>query len=377
MFHLRSLKLTFLVLVLFAGIAGAQPRKALWLELDTFANSSNLINELIEQEINHLFLSVQANKLNGSGFSKDLNNNGQLDKIDGENAWAEFSPLGYAVDLNGDGDMTDRLIPPALPSGFSEASLGVDLDCDGKLKSFITTAINEEGPCTLYDARYENELASFIALAKRHKIEVHAMVLEDPGFSLAQEHSGALLTIRNIISFNQKHPDSSFFGLHIDTEPHKLELWKKRPGDDAPQTWEGRELLMQDYVLLLSQIRSYLNDFESRLEFSGAIAWWYNERAQRGTLPSGSATVLSSYLDVLVPMVYFDTQVNDLSFAETTIFNRSIDELQSANTIIGINLDEFKSYSPATLEQFIKNLNRRYETQTTYKGISLFSLENF
>ena len=218
-----------------------------------------------------------------------------------------------------------------------------------------------------YDTAYTAKLVDFITRANAQGISIHAMTLQDPDFTLTEKHADALERIDHILAYCDQNPDAAFDGIHIDTEPHALQAWK-----DADWTTDTREQLMQQFVALAEQIRSDIDSWELSsgvsLEFSAAVAWWYNERAAGGNLPSGDAALLAQSLDVLVPMVY-----GGIGGSAQDIINRSSDEIPEAATLVGIGATEFSTYSE--ILGAVNALRDEFGGRVNYLGTSVFKYE--
>ena len=148
-----------------------------------------------------------------------------------------------------------------------------------------------------HDAEYASAMQEFISRANGLGIAVHAMTLEDPSFSFSTTLPQALTLVDHIIAFCDGHPGSPFSGIHVDTEPHD------------PRAWQSQDLsqlksIMRQYLRLLERVRSSLDNSGLALELSASIAWWYNDPARNGNLPSGDAASIGQRIEVLVPMVY-------------------------------------------------------------------------
>ena len=214
-----------------------------------------------------------------------------------------------------------------------------------------------------FDRQYTQKLVDFIQRAKAPEIQIHAMTLEEPIFTYEVHHPDGLALIEHALQYCRTHPHEVFAGIHIDTEPHALEEWKEA-GDD----WTRRELLMAQYVQLLSKIRHALDKSDVDLEFSASIAWWYNERADSGDLPSGDAVLLATYLDCLAPMVY-----DGIGGTAEEIIKSASDETAEAKTLIGMGVHEFDTY--IDLMNVIKQVNHHFAEYENYQGVSIFKYE--
>jgi len=190
----------------------------------------------------------------------------------------------------------------------------------------------------IYDDEYTDKLEHFITQAGLYGISIHAMTLEDSIFTLTEKHEDGLAQIESILAYCDDHPNAAFDGIHIDVEPHDRDLWLS--GDHA-----DLELLLRQYVALLGDIRTAIDDSGLSLDFSASIAWWYNEQAYNGELPSGDAELLTGFLDVLVPMVYDDAEDSSgLGVSFEDIEGKVEDENSEARTIVGVGAHKFGTY---------------------------------
>ncbi|MCC2671675.1 MAG: hypothetical protein K0Q72_4146, partial [Armatimonadetes bacterium] len=105
-------------------------------------------------------------------------------------------------------------------------------------------------------------------------------------------------------------------------------------------------------------------------QLSAAVAWWYNERAKDGRLPSGAAAALGKHLDFIVPMVY-----DGIGGSAEDVIRRVSDELETTPTMIGLARKEFNS--SAALQQTIRALDEKYRANPRYRGISIFEYDRW
>lgn len=212
------------------------------------------------------------------------------------------------------------------------------------------------------------KLQGFIAKSHAAGLEVHAMTLEDPLFVRRENHPKAQREIAALLSYCREHPETSFDGVHLDAEPHVLFQGK---GARTPEDWSANEALMQQYVELLAQTSRQVRESSLKgrshqpLRVSAAIAWWYNERAKDGNLPSGAARTLGKYLDFVVPMVY-----DGIGGSAADVSRRIDDELADVPTMIGVARKEYPSQE--ALDTAIRSLNEQYGQRPTFRGISIF-----
>jgi len=212
-----------------------------------------------------------------------------------------------------------------------------------------------------HDAEYASAMQEFISRANGLGIAVHAMTLEDPSFSFTTTRPQALTLIDHIVSFCNAGPGPPFSGIHVDTEPHDPRAWQS---EDLAQL----EPIMQQYLSLLERVRSSLDNRGVPLELSASIAWWYNDQARNGNLPSGDAATIARQVEVLVPMVY-----DGIGETVQSLISRSEDEIDKARTIIGIGASEFQSY--AHLSGAIDSLNEHFAGMPNYEGVSIYDYQ--
>ena len=243
-----------------------------------------------------------------------------------------------------------------------------------------------------YDAAYTSKLKDFVTLANSHGIRIHAMTLQAPNFTFPSEHANGVALVEHALAYNSAHPGATFDGIHIDTEPQALTEWDSIPGETDADTWSRREGLIQDFVLLLSQLRTAIDASGQSIEFSAALPWWFNENAERCVdhaesppcsisgfrLPSGDATMLAQHLDVLVLMVFFDRPANpDLAGLDVDrLKNRSADEISETLTVIGINADgDFGTATYSEVDAILNALTDHFVGEANYLGTAVFKYE--
>ena len=219
-----------------------------------------------------------------------------------------------------------------------------------------------------YSSTYTSELRDFVSQARGLGISTHAMTLEDPVFTFPAAHAEGIALIENVLNYNVAFPDAAFDGIHIDTEPQALVEWDEIAGESESQKWTRRNGLIEDYVSLLSQIRTTIDASGQSPLFSAAIGWWYNENAASGDLPAGDATALAAYLDILVPMVFFDTP----GHTTAQVISRVTDEIAEAPTIVGIHAGEIGSASYVDVQAAIVGLNETFGPNPNYQGTTVF-----
>ena len=70
---------------------------------------------------------------------------------------------------------------------------------------------------------YTQKIHDFIGKAHNAGIKIHAMTLEDTGFTFSKYHKRGEELIKWIVDFSvYSKPNEAFDGIHIDTEPHSL-----------------------------------------------------------------------------------------------------------------------------------------------------------
>ncbi len=268
----------------------------------------------------------------------------------------------------------------------------------------------------LDETDYGGKMDRFVSQAKLLNIEVQALTLQDPHFSLAYKHEAALGRIQEILDYNIAHPDAAFSGIHIDPEPHILlcendeshtcntgnweslphVLWTTPPeitalaavGGDLESLSEPmksaiktrRAGIMTDFNTLLQRIRNekinpYNVAHDPDIVFSSTVGWWYNEKrtgVTNGYLSAG-ATTLMAYLDYIVPMVYSGGVGESVS----DIVSRVDDEIREANapTVIGISHESLQNF-PGGVAAAFDGLEMEFEGDPAFGGVAVFKFSD-
>ena len=216
-----------------------------------------------------------------------------------------------------------------------------------------------------FDGAYTARLDDFITRAAADGIVVHAMSLEDPGFTRPSSHAFGQGLVENILAYNTNHPAASFAGLHINVEPYTPAVWTGHTLPDYAQL-DG---LVQDFGALLGLLRDDLDEHQANtgqdLEFSATVAWWFNEQAALGNVPSADAVLLAEHVDTLVPLVF-----DGVGATATAIAERSRDELAEAQTLIGIGAAEIGSWEDRL--DVLAALDEEFSSNPSYVGTSTF-----
>ena len=208
---------------------------------------------------------------------------------------------------------------------------------------------------------YTQKMRDFINRSHNAGISVHAMTLEDTGFTFSKYHARGAQLVEWIIDFSADSETlEPFDGVHIDTEPHALPSWSDAM---ANQDWAGMEKTMQQYVQLLATIHDTLRTSPVTLPLSPAIHWKYSEWAADGKVPSADPEILGRYVDFLVPMVYEIT-------GSAKIHSRSLGEATKVPTLVGISAIDFSGYE--SLKDSIAALGERFKDEDKYMGTSVF-----
>lgn len=197
--------------------------------------------------------------------------------------------------------------------------------------SLDTYKVNMTSPA--YDPVYSDKVANLIQCCHDEGIEIHWMTLEWSGFVHAAAHADALGFIRRACDF-ARNRSLPLAGIHIDAEPHADPAW-------ASGSWEVRDAIFQDYLLLLAKIRVIIDEYNTcglDLEYSAAIGHWYHDATLRGELSNGTAARLNEYLDVLVPMIYDGCGQDAWGLVQD-----SEPEMAEAPVAVGIGMHEYPS----------------------------------
>ncbi len=216
------------------------------------------------------------------------------------------------------------------------------------------------------------DVARFLTMANASRIAVHMMVLEDPVFALPEYHTDAVNRLNRVLAWcaAQQRAGRPVAGLHLDTEPHGLPGW-------AGWSWRERERVMSGYLQLLGKARlaidTHNRSTNATLRLSVATAWWWNEQAAEGNLPSADASKVARHTHFIVPMVYGDEPRpgTDLSF----LVARSADEVRKAATLVGIAAWDFRG--KAGLDAIRRQLDaHQWPVARNYLGTSVYSFES-
>ncbi len=224
--------------------------------------------------------------------------------------------------------------------------------------SLDTYKINASSPS--YDPQYSNKVADLIQRGHDAGIEMHWMTLEWSGFVHAAAHDDALGFIQRACNFARDR-NLPLAGIHVDAEPHAEPSW-------AAGSWETRDGIFQDYLLLLSKVRATIDEYSASgldLELSAAIGHWYHDATLRGDLSNGTADRLHQDVHVLVPMIY-DGCGQD---ARGLIHDSEL-EMAEAHVAVGIGMHEYPTAQ--ALLDVANTVAAHYEHDPNFKGICIF-----
>ena len=279
--------------------------------------------------------------------------------------------------IHGSADAQDRY-PFQDPKGWMKSSVWL-YEVEEKDQEHIVTQLNKYGINRVYlsvnpdrlieDAAYEKIISDFIDLAwNGNRIEVHAMVLEDPNFALRPCHPDAIEDVKKILEYNANNLGTPFLGVHIDVEPYTLQDWKDG-------NWTDRDQIMEQYVELLQKVDSTIDNADQPIEFSATIAWWYNEWADQGLLPHGDTSLLAPYVDTLVPLVYggIGHSAEDIEWRVSDEINEIDGNPLPTRVMIGVGATEFATYDQ--INQCIEQLNGEFYAKGCYGGTSIFDYD--
>ncbi len=209
------------------------------------------------------------------------------------------------------------------------------------------------------DEVYSRHLTSCISAASGSGIEIHAMIMEQPSYTLAANHPKALLELERLLQFNELYPDTQFAGIHLDVEPHALDMWK----DAADDYSDGvREDLLKQFLSLLEKSSNVCSG--EKITLSAAMTWWYDSKYRDGLLPSADTGLYSEYLDLLVVMAYSNS-VEPVS--------QAADECKIMPVVVGITVDNYQSIDQLNSE--IGKIESDLSFENNYKGYAVFTYE--
>lgn len=205
---------------------------------------------------------------------------------------------------------------------------------------------------------YQEKVLEFLEIAKNNDISIHALIGEQPTYTLPENHYKALEEVDNLLTFIDNNPDISLDGIQLDIEPHALDEWK-----NADEFNDGvREELVSEWLSLHEEISAKLQT--SELQFSTVITWWYDSKYREGILPSGDTYLLSSVVDFIVVMA-FSPALDSYKQAE--------DECAVIPTIVGYNREIYDSKDNIETQQNLTN--SVLSGNSNYLGDSVFHLD--
>jgi hypothetical protein len=220
------------------------------------------------------------------------------------------------------------------------------------------------------DNNYIGQVVGFVQAASNAGIDIHAMTLESPQFTLDAKHASAVQNhVQHILNYNEAQATAATMlkGIHIDTETAST---------GGEHVWDGvddssLDLLLDQYLGLLQAIRIAITTSSQNLEFSALLPWWFNAPAHANTLPHGNATLLARSLDVLVLQDYggSDGRTTHLDpFGEATY------TVAKAPTIIGIGSNYPSSADLVNAENILDA--KPWVLPVNYRGTSIFDYEH-
>jgi hypothetical protein len=209
-----------------------------------------------------------------------------------------------------------------------------------------------------HQKEYQNKVLDFLEMAENSNISIHALICEQPTYTLPKNHNKALEEIDNILSFINKNPHVKLDGIQLNIEPHALEEW----GSSEDFTNGVKEGLLSDWLTLHKKISKKLRI--NNLQFSTVITWWYDSKFREGVLPSGDTSLLLPIVDFIVVMA-FSPALDSYIQAE--------DECSLIPTIVGYNRDIYDSRD--NLEAQKKLTDRFLSKKNNYLGDCVFHLD--
>lgn len=120
-------------------------------------------------------------------------------------------------------------------------------------------------------------------------------------WALEGRHRDALAELRQVLSFNASHPESTFDGIQFDIEPHTLPEYQAKRGSVNYQ-----------YLQVLNKIASEIRISGDPLELNAAIPCWYATGENPVIVETGGQRKPLSYfvldiVDTVSLMAYRDT----------------------------------------------------------------------
>jgi hypothetical protein len=216
---------------------------------------------------------------------------------------------------------------------------------------------------------HQSDVKAFIRLAHKQGMSVYAMTLERPEFYRFERWAEGMGRIKVIMDFSEKV--ERIDGIHVYTEVEKCQQFKK----DVP----NREKYWWQYIALLKAIREYTQGvpigYEDkrmiRLKLSAAIPWDYHSEAllhgKSCPCPKRNATVISKYVDFLVPMSYRKNSVD--------IVNCTKQMVADVPTMVGIGASRYLELgrSLPDLIRAIEKVKAEYKDNPNFQGVCIHS----
>lgn len=225
---------------------------------------------------------------------------------------------------------------------------------------------------------YTEKFKRFLDSLEKYEVKVHALILDDYEMTYNYMHQSAINKIEVFKDFCAENPQylgHPLIGINMDIEPHATTDWHNAT------TYGAKEYIMKQFVGLLREIQPHLSMENKKINFrfqlSAAIAGWYDELSLQGKLPSGNTDTLKKYIDLLAPMIYFDGEERNLPIATKISYlkQRSANETQSTNTVVGINIDDYQTIEEVNAA--IDSLARHYQNAKFYQGTCFFTFKAY
>ncbi len=224
------------------------------------------------------------------------------------------------------------------PDKYDTATLMTDLKSAGTNTIFLSTDVNNIW-------KYER----FVKTAHENGIEVHAMILEDPGCALKENHASAIKAVETVLDYNDKSL-AKFDGINIDTEPY-VDL-------DLEEVW-------QDYITLLEAIHEKT---AGKTVLSVDIPRWYDEPKIKDLAPNVDFFTIMAY-DSGGAGWNTASEIEDAVASEMGAIRG-----EGSKAVIGIGVQEgFKDRE--AVEKCVDELYRYYSGDSAFSGVSIFKYE--
>jgi len=196
---------------------------------------------------------------------------------------------------------------------------------------------------------------------RKQGIAVHIMCLEDTVY--IDNPVSAYNEISEILKFVNKNK-LDIQGIHTDCEPHGRDDWKNASTTE-------RNVIFNNYLKVIEYGRKAINEFRPETAYSGAVAWWYSQKAKNGELKYGRGydLVKKSRFDFIIPMIY-----DGAGGTVNKVVSRSNDYINDgAATVIGIAVKDYEYSKFNDIVNEIKAIRNNSTNSKYFNGFSVYA----